>query len=54
MHPLFTPNRPVERTRLLVTVHAPAASAPATFPHGPRRSGVSLTLFSFGDFARAP
>jgi hypothetical protein len=37
-----SPNLVGERTRLLVTVHAPAAS-----PHGPRRSSVSLTFVLF-------
>src|SRR5690349_14395296 len=43
------PNPAVERTCLRVTAHAPATFAPSACPHGPRRSGVSLTFWSLGD-----
>jgi hypothetical protein len=43
-----SPNYAVERTRLRVTTHAPTTFAPAAHPHGPRRYGVSLTLWALG------
>jgi hypothetical protein len=48
-----SPNQALQRTRLRVTSPASAATFPPTV-QVPRRSGVSLSLGSFGDLARLP